>query len=77
MSFIEDFTKHIDGVSSCHGKVKYGHEASAKTAANKMTLKKMETLESYKCRHCPAWHVGHPRFSRWTEEQKRILDNWE
>lgn len=61
--------ERIDGQSSCHGKVRYGHEATAKLAALKMADKKREPFEAYKCRHCPAWHVGHPRFYGWTDEE--------
>lgn len=69
MTFFDDTADRIDGASSCHGKVKY-REASAHNAAVKMASKKGESFEAYKCRHCDGWHIGHPRFSQWTEEQK-------
>lgn len=59
--FFKNLMNKIDGASSCHGKVKYGHYDTAVTAANKMEQKKQEKFEAYKCRHCEGYHIGHPR----------------
>lgn len=66
--FRRNIIDKIDGESSCKGKVKYGHEETAKTAALKMAKKKREPFEAYKCRHCEAWHVGHPKFFGWLKD---------
>jgi hypothetical protein len=64
--------ERIDGDSSCHGKIRY-RETSARKAAREMTAKKREPFEAYPCRYCIGWHVGHPRFWKWTEEQKKTI----
>lgn len=69
MFIIDWLTNRIDGSSSCHGKVPY-LEKSASQAAIDMAAKKREPFEAYKCRHCPLWHIGHPRFWKWTREQR-------
>lgn len=49
------------GFFSCIGKIKYNRESTAITAKIKMEKKLGQKMEAYKCRHCPAWHIGHPR----------------
>lgn len=49
----------IDKQFSCEGKVKYGHEATAKKACRAMREKGEWGLVEYRCRHCPDWHIGH------------------
>lgn len=68
MTHFADLADKIDGASSCHGKVKYS-EASAPGVALQMQKKKREPFEAYKCRHCEGWHIGHPRFWGWKEEE--------
>lgn len=63
----------IDGQSSCHGKQRYS-EDSARVAALAMRIKTHEPFEPYKCRHCEFWHIGHPKFWGWTDEQKKAAD---
>lgn len=70
VSFLDDILNKIDGASSCRSKVKYS-EASAIRAKSRMQQRKKEPFEHYKCRHCDHWHIGHPRFWRWTKEQKQ------
>lgn len=51
--------RRIDKVFSCDEKVKYGREITATKAWRKMREKGEWGLVPYKCRHCPAWHIGH------------------
>lgn len=44
--------------TSCTRKVKYRKD-SAKKAAERMTQKLGEQMESYWCRYCGGWHIGH------------------
>lgn len=50
--------RNSDYRRSCRGKVKYS-ERSVEQAAIEMTAKIGDQMESYKCRHCDGWHVGH------------------
>ncbi len=43
---------------SCYKKVPHSKE-SAENTALEMIKRTGERLESYKCRHCEFWHVGH------------------
>jgi hypothetical protein len=53
--------KSIDHFFSCGDKVKYGHQETADKACESMKAKYGTELESYKCRHCEGWHIGHKR----------------
>jgi uncharacterized membrane protein YgcG len=50
-----------DEQRACEGKVKYGHKETADKAATVMLKKYGETLESYECRYCGKWHIGHTK----------------
>lgn len=70
--FFDKLINAIDGASSCHGKQPYSQQ-SAEKAAIQMAIKKKEPFEAYKCRHCENWHVGHPRFWKWSADQKKQI----
>jgi hypothetical protein len=49
--------------SACTGKRKLSQE-SAEKAVLAMAQKHREPFQSYRCRHCDFWHVGHPLYWR-------------
>jgi hypothetical protein len=49
----------LDKERSCGSKVKYGHFESAEKACITLREKKGRDLQSYKCRYCEGWHIGH------------------
>lgn len=53
----------------CNGKIKYLTEESAELRIalmrkNKKTQGDTKTLNSYKCKKCGFWHVGHTKYLR-------------
>lgn len=52
------FNESSDFVRSCKKKIKY-RVKSANEAALEVSANLGEKLESYKCRHCDGWHIGH------------------
>jgi hypothetical protein len=51
--------QRTDQLFSCIGKVTYGHLQTANEAVEAMRQKHGSALESYKCRHCDGYHIGH------------------
>ncbi|HSI11771.1 MAG TPA: hypothetical protein VK961_06985 [Chthoniobacter sp.] len=47
----------------CEGKGRHETREAALIQIKKM--KNSESAGAYKCRHCPHWHVGHVRGSRY------------
>jgi hypothetical protein len=58
------FWQFFDRLVSCGDKVRYGHEQTADDAARAMAQKGRKGLESYRCRYCDKWHIGHKRRAR-------------
>lgn len=69
--YITKLLGSVDGQSSCKGKLKHKTQEGAMKAASRMAQKTHEPFETYRCRHCEFWHIGHPRFWKWTDAQKR------
>jgi hypothetical protein len=44
---------------ACGSKVRYGSQETADRATSAMLKKTGQTLESYECRFCHKWHIGH------------------
>ena len=51
----------IDKDKSCTHKVRYGHRDTAEKVIDKLKAKNANIgrLESYECRYCKGWHIGH------------------
>jgi hypothetical protein len=56
--------------SGCSGKRKLSQELAEK-AMLAMAQKHREPFQSYRCRHCDFWHVGHPLYWRRSGGRKR------
>lgn len=45
-------------IDSCTGKQKYKTKDVAQKIASKVASRSRERLETYRCKHCQAWHIG-------------------
>lgn len=48
---------------SCDGKIKFEDESAAVAAAIAYRRNLGHWMNTYKCRFCGKWHIGHPRGS--------------